>query len=244
MENLHDIASEIEGNGFRVENWEIARKDGGVFLHFSYIPPEPETADASVAGNAVTSGAGQGNVPDEAPGIRSLNALPEMGMNTGNSPARLFIPQLLEAAKRHGGLPNWLGQWFGFRWGWEPGSSFFGNNTAGRTLYTRQIQRADNVWKVGGGGGEAAENKGDSSPSTSRSSSAVAGTYKGNTGPDGKEDTGEAGLNEATVLGSGTGLVGVQALAGGGRVWLVKGRQWTEVGEFLLYGCLVLMMIL
>jgi len=42
------------------------------------------------------------------------------------------------------------------------------------------------------------------------------------------------GVNEVdgtVVKGSGTGMRGIQALAGDGRVWLVKGRQWTEVSQ-------------
>jgi hypothetical protein len=42
------------------------------------------------------------------------------------------------------------------------------------------------------------------------------------------------GVNEVdgtVVKGSGSGMRGIQALAGDGRVWLVKGRQWTEVSH-------------
>jgi hypothetical protein len=44
--------------------------------------------------------------------------------------------------------------------------------------------------------------------------------------------TGGIGIDEVggtIVKGSGSGMRGIQAMAGDGRVWLVKGRQWTEV---------------
>lgn len=67
------------GSGFRVEGWEIARKDGGIFLNYSYrIPTDP----------------GQANLADAVP------------------PPKLLLAKLTAAAKRRGGFPSWLGNWW------------------------------------------------------------------------------------------------------------------------------------
>jgi hypothetical protein len=151
MERLHDIASDLTGHGFRVESWEIARKDGGVFLHFSYIPPaddvEPEKDLSAIATEVI------------AP--------------SSLSPGRLFLPQLVESAKRRGGFPSWLGQWWASRWSGRGG-------VPGHKLYSAEMST------VGEGG-------------------------------------------EGTMVKGGGGTSGIQAEAGDGRVWVVKGRQWTEV---------------
>lgn len=162
MEQLNDIATEVKGNGFRIESWEIARKDGGVFMHYSYIPPDPSSVSSS-----------------HTPDLSSINTLPEAthpGLSV--SPGRLFLPQILESAKKHGGWPSWLGQWWA--------------NLGGKG----SMVPGHRIWARDG-----------STPITS---------------------VGEGG-DETRVQGNGTGLSHVQAAAGGGRVWVVKGRQWTEV---------------
>ncbi|ORX33380.1 RNA12 protein-domain-containing protein [Kockovaella imperatae] len=168
MERLHDIASEISGNGFRVESWEIARKDGGVFLHFSYIPPPPPKEGEEVS-----------RVEAETTATM-FGALPEVGKSK-NNPARFFIPQFIQSAQKHGGIPHWLGEWGQPRW-------IEKNLAAGHTLYSRGIEKPG-ITFVG---------------------------------------QGEDNSSGTSVLGTGSGLKGVQELVGNGRVWLVKGRQWTE----------------
>lgn len=173
MEQLSDIGSEITGNGFRIESWEISRKDGGVFMHFSYIPPSnPKVQDKE----------GEEMNKD----LSAINALPERSLAKPASPGRLFMGQLVDSAKKHGGFPSWLGQ----QWAnWTRGQSGDLGRVPGHELY------------------------------------AMRGTVG-------------VGVNEVdgtVVKGSGSGMRGIQALAGDGRVWLVKGRQWTEVSLFTSY---------
>lgn len=156
MERLHDISASVTGNGFRVESWEIARKDGGVFMHFSYIPPNDEDEH------------------EVAKDLSSITSLPEVSAPTSLSPGRLFLPQLLDSAEKHGGFPSWLGQWWANRWSGR-------RSVPGHSLYSAGSTDAED-----GDGG-------------------------------------------TLVKGSGSGMAGIQAAAGGGRVWVVKGRQWTEV---------------
>lgn len=175
MERLHDIAAGISGNGFRIESWEIERKDGGVFLHFSYVPPESNKDGSTRADKEPEPGMGMD--------LSGINALPEASLPAANltSPGQLFLPQLVESAKKHGGFPSWLGQWWA-DWLVGQGSK---SGVPGHAVYSSRVTR------VG-------------------------------TGEDGEEDG-------TVVRGSGSGIRGLQAVAGGGRVWLVKGRQWTEV---------------
>jgi hypothetical protein len=50
LEQIEDIATDINSHGFQLEGLEVARKDGGVFLNYSYIPPPPvPTADGTPA---------------------------------------------------------------------------------------------------------------------------------------------------------------------------------------------------
>jgi len=169
MEQLSDIGSEITGNGFRIESWEISRKDGGVFMHFSYIPPTSLTVNDK-EGEEINKD------------LLAINALPEKSYAKPSSPGRLFMPQLVDSAKKHGGFPSWLGQ----QWAnWTRGQSGDLGRVPGHELY------------------------------------AMRGTVG-------------IGINEVdgtVVKGSGSGVRGIQALAGDGRVWLVKGRQWTEVSH-------------
>ncbi|ORY30013.1 RNA12 protein-domain-containing protein [Naematelia encephala] len=166
MERLHDIGSDITIHDFRVESWEIERKDGGVFCHFSYIPPAIEED-------------GESRELD----LSGVQALPEVAKAKKDSPGRLFLPHLLESASRHGGFPSWLGQWWANRWAGQGAAM---GSTPGHTLYSSLGHRVKAV---------------------------------------GADEEGEGGT---VVKGSGSGLTGIQAAAGGGRVWVVKGRQWTE----------------
>jgi len=138
MDRLREIGSEITGHGFRIESWEIARKDGGVFMHFSYIPPKQVEEEEAVTATA-----------------------PEVIVNP-TSPGRLFLPQIHQAAERHGGFPNWLGQW----------------------------------WVRRGLGAAVSHQK-------------------------------FPGRNVLETEGASQSQ-GLRWLAGGGRVWVVKGKQWTE----------------
>ncbi|KAK4684547.1 U4/U6 small nuclear ribonucleoprotein PRP31, partial [Tremellales sp. Uapishka_1] len=157
LDKLHDIGKGVTQRGFRVESYEIARKDGGVFMHFSYFPPSAPP-------------------PAEIPDLNPLNALPPSSIPDPASPARLFLPLLLESANAQGGFPSWLGQWWARSLNRQVG-------IPGHLLYSKA-----GVKSVG------AEDK----------------------------DGG------TVVKGSGTGQKGLAAMAGGGRIWVVKGRQWTE----------------
>ncbi|GHJ88128.1 hypothetical protein NliqN6_4530 [Naganishia liquefaciens] len=82
LEQIEDIATDVHSHGFRLEGLEIARKDGGVFLNYSYIPPAATTS--------------------------TDQAVPERPFN----PAKEFLPLLSDSARRHGGFPSWLGNWW------------------------------------------------------------------------------------------------------------------------------------
>jgi len=178
----------VKGHGFRVESFEIARKDGGVFMHFSYIPPATPSKASETTGEPSTE-----NVD-----LNPLNVLSNTALPSATSPGRLFLPLLLDSAKKLGGFPSWLGTWSGYiadsnRKGGVPGHLIYWNSLSG----------------------------------------------KGDTGPSVKEgmtpfDIGgevESGQGGALVKKSGAGIVNYAAIAGEGRAWLVKGRQWTEVGD-------------
>ena len=83
LEQIEDIATDVHRHGFRLEGLEIARKDGGVFLNYSYVPPAAATPATGQAG-------------------------PEKSFN----PAKEFLPLLSDSARRHGGFPSWLGNWW------------------------------------------------------------------------------------------------------------------------------------
>lgn len=159
MEQLNDIGIEVTGHDFRIESWEIARKDGGVFLHYSYLPPDPASLPA-----------------DSLPDISYISAPPE-GAPDPTNPGRLFLPQLLNSAKKHGGFPSWLGQWW---------ANFGSQNHS---------IPGHRVWARGGAMLQSVGEEGDAN----------------------------------RVKATGSGMTNVQAAAGGGRVWVVKGRQWIEV---------------
>lgn len=180
MEQLNDIGMEVSGHGFRIESWEIARKDGGVFLHYSYVPPDPASLPPPKEGEDVSYISALPDTGSDvvAPGKDGLGASTAAALAA--SPGRLFLPQLIAAAKEHGGFPSWLGQWW----------ANFGSQN--------QSIPGHRVWARGGASG-----------STLRS-----------VGEDAEENV---------VKSSGSGMSSIQAAAGGGRVWMVKGRQWIEV---------------
>ncbi|EIW66338.1 hypothetical protein TREMEDRAFT_40986 [Tremella mesenterica DSM 1558] len=120
MERLHDISSKVKGHGFKVESWEVARKDGGVFLHFSYLPPSSTHIEH-----------------EEESEIGRLTGLPE---SSGDpySPGKLFLEQLVESANKHGGMPSWIGQWWA--------NSMYGQKgVAGHTIYTAEAGKVRSV---------------------------------------------------------------------------------------------------
>ena len=155
MERLHDIGTEMTSHAFEVESWEIARKDGGVFMHFSYVPPADHELQT------------KHDPTDASREIHPSSVLP----------GALFLDQLKSAANKHGGWPSWLGQW------WADAFNRSSKQVPGHAIY-EEHPRTLTV-----GEGEA----------------------------------------ETEVQASGSGIKGLQAVAGGGRVWVVKGKQWTEV---------------
>lgn len=183
MEQLSDIASEIIGHEFRIESWEISRKDGGVFMHFSYIPPTDE--------EVIRTRNEKEREEDVNKELSAINALPERTYARPSSPGRLFLPQLVASAKKHGGFPSWLGQ----SWAnWTNGQTGDMGRVPGHELYATRTAGSG----VGNGNGNVIAS--------------------------------EVGTVDGTVIkGTGSGMRGIQAMAGVGRVWLVKGRQWTEV---------------
>ncbi|TYJ54332.1 hypothetical protein B9479_004997 [Cryptococcus floricola] len=164
LDKLHAIASGVHAHGFTVESFEVSWKDGGVFMHYSYVPPAEDvtpTADAEAAEEKVAR----------------LGVEPGLASWTKNLPGRLFIPHLEESAKAHGGWPSWLGKyWASRQW------SDRNREVPGHTLYSAVEEDVDGTVEEGGG------------------------LRKGSVG----------------------GVRGLQAAAGGGRVWVVKGKQWTE----------------
>ena len=142
MDRLAEIGAEVSDHDFRIESWEIARKDGGVFMHFSYVPPklDKQTVEEETEATATA---------------------PDIKVNP-TSPGWLFLPALNAAAEKHGGFPSWLGQWWAAR--------SFGNLPGHQKYPGREVIETE----------------------------------------DGK------------------GPQGVRWMAGGGRVWVVKGKQWTE----------------
>ncbi|EKD02278.1 hypothetical protein A1Q2_03425 [Trichosporon asahii var. asahii CBS 8904] len=94
MEQLNQIVGGLKGrHAFRLESYEIARKDGGVFFHFTYLKPKLT------------------QLPRKHQGWTHEHA-PEDEAPEPTSPAALFLPPLLESAQKHGGWPSWLGKWW------------------------------------------------------------------------------------------------------------------------------------
>ncbi|BEJ12329.1 hypothetical protein CspHIS471_0207890 [Cutaneotrichosporon sp. HIS471] len=93
LANLVTITSELKGrHAFRVESWEVARKDGGVFCHFSYVTPAVDQLPRKAFANDF-------HTPEEA--------IPDP-----ISASALFLPLFVEAAHKHGGWPTWIGPWW------------------------------------------------------------------------------------------------------------------------------------
>ncbi|KAL7421170.1 mitochondrial escape protein 2 [Cryptotrichosporon argae] len=157
LEHLNAITADVTAHGFRVESWEIARKDGGVFCHFSYVPPQQVESTATTADSAAAT-----NIASSA------------------YAAKQFLPLLADAARKHGGWPRWLGSWWAQRMD-QRGAGGRIDSEAGHRLYAA-FRSAETVGAEG---------------------------------------------DEVAVQGSGHGL-GSSSVAGGGRVWVVRGRQWTE----------------
>lgn len=93
LQGLVDIADDLKGrHAFKVESWEVARKDGGVFCHFSYVPPALD------------------QLPRKA--FTHDFHTPEDALPDPVSPAALFLPLFVEAAHKRGGWPSWIGPWW------------------------------------------------------------------------------------------------------------------------------------
>ncbi|OCF36360.1 exonuclease [Kwoniella heveanensis BCC8398] len=197
MERIHDIARDVDLHGFRVESLEASRKDGGVFLHFSYIPPsisasaskgifegtDPEIAGQKEAGTSTNAGSAEDASKDRV--AAPLEVIPD-------SPGKLFIPALEESASRNGGWPSWLGDW------WASRKLSIGSSVPGHALYSTS----------------SSDTYSDVLAKTSGSSSSSSGDKEKESGILRKGDEGEK--------------KGLQAMVGDGRIWVVKGRQWTE----------------
>lgn len=137
-------------------------------MHFSFIPPKP-----------------LGGKEEEIAEIGTVATAPEVVINP-NSPGKLFLPQFVEAAKRHGGFPSWLGQWwasrkFGIPEGMSPAHAAF----PGREI--------------------------------------IPVLHEEHTAEQGQKEVGAG--KEVKKEG---GIQGIKWMAGSGRVWVVKGKQWTE----------------
>lgn len=153
MEQLAAITDELKGrHAFKVESYEVTTKDGGVLCHFSYMKPNID------------------DLPRKA--LVQDFAIPDDQAPDPTSAASLFLPLLVDAAKKHGGWPSWLGLWW---------SNFMGGQLK---KGTRTVQEAGHHMY-----------RGDQVDFTNSDS-----TY----------------------------LSGWQRIAGAGRVWMVRGRQWTE----------------
>nr|XP_018263526.1 exonuclease [Kwoniella dejecticola CBS 10117]OBR85684.1 exonuclease [Kwoniella dejecticola CBS 10117] len=99
LERIHDITQDIDLYDFKLESLEISRKDGGVFLHFSYLPPKAGPTEVS---------AGHSEVEKDVVGSQ-ISGVPA---SDPSAPGRLFIEALEKAAQKNGGWPNWLGDWY------------------------------------------------------------------------------------------------------------------------------------
>ncbi|WRT67442.1 uncharacterized protein IL334_004413 [Kwoniella shivajii] len=173
LERIHDITQDVTENDFKLESLEVSRKDGGVFLHFSYLPPTPTPTDtySQAEGGGVEGegeGEGEGGKTKDVIGIQTqLSDKPDPA-----APGKLFIESLERSAKKHGGWPNWLGDWW--------------------------ISR-----KIG--------------INESLSITAVPGHSLYSTSP-------QDGLKKGDEIEK----KGIEINTGAGRIWIVKGRQWTE----------------
>ncbi|WWC89726.1 uncharacterized protein L201_004651 [Kwoniella dendrophila CBS 6074] len=182
LERIHDITQEITGlHDFKVESLELSRKDGGIFLHFSYIPPSALTSSSSASKQPSSSSSSveQGEVQQEGNKDESevkdvigsqISSTSEVSSSI--TPGKLFIEELEKAAKKHGGWPNWLGDWY--------------SNQKSNLLQNKV-------------------------------NSAVPGHSLYSSDP--KEGLKKGDESEKKDIETNTGV---------GRIWVVKGRQWTE----------------
>ncbi|WVW82700.1 hypothetical protein I302_104711 [Kwoniella bestiolae CBS 10118] len=103
LERIHDITRQIDLYEFKLESLEVSRKDGGVFLHFSYIPRTSPSTSSSASKEGP-----EGEIKDII-GSQLSSTAPSTSSPT---PGKLFIEELNEKAKTSGGWPNWLGDWY------------------------------------------------------------------------------------------------------------------------------------
>ncbi len=93
LADLVAVTNELKGrHAFKVESWEVARKDGGVVCHFSYVPPALDQLPRKAFTNDFHT--------------------PEDAIPDPVSPSALFLPLFVEAAHKHGGFPTWIGPWW------------------------------------------------------------------------------------------------------------------------------------
>ncbi|WVF71877.1 hypothetical protein IAT40_006687 [Kwoniella sp. CBS 6097] len=193
MERIHDIARDVDLHHFRVESLEASRKDGGVFLHFSYIPPSSSSpaSSSSESTSKPNSANAESEAKDKDPIDEAKDRVAAPLEVIPDSPGKLFIPALEESAKRNGGWPSWLGDW------WASRKLSIGSSVPGHALY-----------------------------STSTSSEPDSSAEAGSSSKEGEKREGrEGGILRKGDEGEKKGL---QAMVGDGRIWVVKGRQWTE----------------
>lgn len=86
---MEAIAEAVTVHDWKLEDLEVSRKDGGVFLNYSFVPPAELVTTTTTTGDA------------------SGTTIP-----IPFSAARTFLPLLSSAAHERGGFPNWLGQWY------------------------------------------------------------------------------------------------------------------------------------
>jgi hypothetical protein len=211
----HDIGMQVQGHGFRIESWEIARKDGGVFLHYSYIPPDPKTLPKIKAGEDVSY----------------ISALPDTGSDSAVATASASTPSGEAAGAGGGGKGDGMAVASGEKekamteeelkqeaaaqaLAASPGRLFLPQLMASAKAHGGFPSWLGQWWANFG-------SQKDSIPGHrvwSRGGNRYAQLKSV-----GEEE------EENIVKGSGSGMSSVQAAAGGGRVWVVKGRQWIEV---------------
>ncbi|OCF71499.1 exonuclease [Kwoniella mangroviensis CBS 8886] len=142
LERIYDITREIDLYEFKLESLEVSRKDGGVFLHFSYIPPSepsPSRKKEEV----------EGEIKDIIGSQLTSTTTPSSP--TTVTPGKLFIEVLNDKAKNLGGWPNWLGDWYS-----NKKLNLVNNTTAvpGHSLYSTGseqgvLKKGDEVEKKG-----------------------------------------------------------------------------------------------
>ncbi|KJE05169.1 exonuclease [Cryptococcus gattii NT-10] len=125
LEHLHNIASDVKVHGFQVENWEVSRKDGGVFLHFSYIAPTEERISKE-----------EEKIDEEKAARIGVELTPSYAQNL---PGRLFISSLEKSAQKHGGWPSWLGNW------WAQKKWHDDRKVPGHTLYSSRAEDGEDA---------------------------------------------------------------------------------------------------